>query len=243
MTLSYSNSINRNRYERAEKRGNLIPFSKFGYNPAISTIEDIWSSGGTLTHATTARTQLITSTSAADNGSTATGALTLRVQGLDANWNELQETVTLDGITGVTTTGSYIRVLRMFVETIGSGGVNAGAITSTSTTDSTIQAHILTGTGQTAQSHTSVPADYEAHIERIWTNVGKGDDADIIIQIREFGKSWRTIRRFEVYQTHISVELQSQITLPPKSDMRMRAIAGIGSIIVSAGYDYDLVAL
>jgi hypothetical protein len=50
------------------------------------------------------------------------------IQGLDASYNVLTETVTLNGQTAVTTTGSFFRINKMIVLTTGTGLVNAGTI-------------------------------------------------------------------------------------------------------------------
>jgi len=71
----------------------------------------------------------IVSTSAADNGTSVTGALTVTIEYLDADGNEQTETKTIDGQTVVHTTATNIRFVNDFyVKTVGSGGVAAGNI-------------------------------------------------------------------------------------------------------------------
>ncbi len=66
----------------------------------------------------------------ADNGATATGALTVRVHYLDATGAEQTEDVTLDGTTPVDTVATDMRFVNdCYSLTVGSNGVAAGNIT------------------------------------------------------------------------------------------------------------------
>jgi len=65
----------------------------------------------------------------ADNGATATGVLTIRMDYLDANGNEQIEDVTLNGTTPVTTTATDMRFVNdIYALTVGSNGVAEGNI-------------------------------------------------------------------------------------------------------------------
>jgi len=69
----------------------------------------------------------IKSTTANDtNGGT--GAWTVKIYGLDSNYAEISETVTMNGTTAVTTVNSYIAVNYMKVVTVGTLKVNDGNI-------------------------------------------------------------------------------------------------------------------
>ena len=66
----------------------------------------------------------------ADNGATATGVLTVRIDYLDATGAEDFEIVTLNGTTGVNTVATDIRFVNdMYALTVGSNGVAEGNIT------------------------------------------------------------------------------------------------------------------
>ena len=82
---------------------------------------------GTLTHPAAATRLGLASTSANDDNG-GTGALTVRVTGLDANYDVASETVTLDGQTKVLTVATFTAVHSVTVLTAGSGGANAGTI-------------------------------------------------------------------------------------------------------------------
>lgn len=64
----------------------------------------------------------------ANDTAAGTGARTIKVYGLDKDYNPLIETITLNGQTPVVGTLNFIRVFAAYVATAGSGGVNAGDI-------------------------------------------------------------------------------------------------------------------
>ena len=100
----------------------------FGYNPDVDTSEEsVWPDGGTVPHPTVASVLKISSSST-DDTSAGTGARTVAIVGLDGNYNEVSESVILDGQTPVNTGNSYLYVNQFYVTTVGSGGVNAGNI-------------------------------------------------------------------------------------------------------------------
>lgn len=111
--------------------------------------------------------------SAANAADTAagTGARTVRLYGLDANYAEIYEDVTLNGLTEVLTTQDFIFVRALEVLTAGSGGANAGIIyagtgTVTSGAPATKWLSIVAGMGMSAAGIFVVPAGYTAHLAK-----------------------------------------------------------------------------
>lgn len=71
----------------------------------------------------------ISSSDAADDGApVGTGALTLRVIGLNASYGLASEDITLNGVTAVETTATFLRVFAAYVLTAGTDLTNAGDI-------------------------------------------------------------------------------------------------------------------
>ena len=74
---------------------------KFGFNPDINgTEETIWDAGGIYAYPSAATVMKVSSSSTNDTA-VGTGARTILVQGLDGDYNEVQEIVTLNGQTAV----------------------------------------------------------------------------------------------------------------------------------------------
>ncbi|MGB0897531.1 MAG: hypothetical protein ACPGRW_09445 [Flavobacteriaceae bacterium] len=146
--------------------------SKFGYNPSVgtTTYESIWEGSNVYPWQTVAD-QLEVLSSSANDTSAGTGARTVELEGLDSSWNILTETVTMNGTTAVTTTGSFLRIFRARVVTAGSGLINAGDITirdqDTSTTRALITNSAGKSMGQTLMAVYTVPAGKTAYLKNI----------------------------------------------------------------------------
>ena len=112
---------------------------KFGENLDVDgSMETIWDGGGLYTYLTNAATVTVTSTDN-DDAASGTGARTVTVEGLDANYNQVSETLTVGGSAGSV---EFFRVFRAFVATSGSSGTNEGTISITQ--DATTLAQIRT---------------------------------------------------------------------------------------------------
>lgn len=139
---------------------------------------DIWdgADGTTSTDVivlpTTARIHDLSSTSGNDIAITGSGCRTIDVSGLTA-WNtaEVSETVTMNGTGNSATTNAYVIIHRMVCKTFGSGLTNAGIITATAQTDSTVSAAIQAGNGQTLMAIYGVPSTQNIYITDVHCSV------------------------------------------------------------------------
>jgi hypothetical protein len=145
---------------------------KFGYNPDVDTQEEtVWGNAGDYIWLDSAVTMFVSSTSANDSG-TGIGARTILIQGLDEDYNEIEETITLSGQTQVATQLSYLRVYRAFVTLAGSNEGTSGVIyigSSGSTggvPNSSVYASISIG-NQTQIAAYTVPAGYTLYVDEI----------------------------------------------------------------------------
>lgn len=162
---------------------------KFGYNPSVGTsAEDIWDSGGTYTGwLTAASTVQIRSGGDVNDTAAGTGARKVRVYGLDENWAEASEEITLAGASASSaTTTTFIRVNRMIVTETGTyGGANTGVIDVEDTTGSNLLAEIPAGYGQTHQFQLTVPAGQTGYLRDLHIYVDSTRDATIRLWVRE----------------------------------------------------------
>ncbi len=138
------------------KFNGLSHVSLFGTNQNIgsSNTEVVWSVGNDWTPPTAAAAPSVVSTNANDT-SAGTGARTIRVFGLDANFDLQEEDVSLDGLTPVVLPQTYTRVYKMMVLTAGTSAENEGDIDLTIGSD--IQARIPTGRNKTLQAIFTIP--------------------------------------------------------------------------------------
>jgi len=144
-----------------EAGDDILYVSKFGKSGILTANvqESVWSVGGDRTLLFTSQTISIVSTSGEDD-STGTGAQVILIQGLDGNYDILQETIIMDGTTPVLTTNKFLRIERMVVLAAGSNHSNVGTITATETGGSTIQARIEIGRSQTQMAMITIPRGY-----------------------------------------------------------------------------------
>jgi hypothetical protein len=138
----------------------------FGYNSDVDTSEEsVWPDGGTVPHPTVASVLKVSSSDAADVSPSGTGARTVQITGLNANYFEVSETVVLNGQTAVNTVNSYLYVNGLTVTSVGSGGANAGNInvgtgTVTAGVPAVLYDMIAIGYNNRTTGHYCIPAGY-----------------------------------------------------------------------------------
>lgn len=208
--------------------------NKFGRNDAIdsATPEEIWSSGGLRVLLSSAETLDVTSNATADSTG-GTGALTLYVEGLDASYNPINETVNITGSAASTTSQAFLRLFRAFVVTAGTGATNAGIITidPSSSGSGSRQATIGAGDGQTLIGHYTVPATKDAYlIGGVCSVVSASSPAikQARIQLfrRDFGGAWRLQEEFSARSdggSPMYITPSVPIQFGPKTDLKWLA--------------------
>ena len=136
-------------------------------NNTLNVEQDVWPYNGNHTWLTAASTLSVVSSSANDTAA-GTGARTFTLIGLDANYAVIVETVTLNGVTPVTTTNSFLRLLRGYCATGGTyAGTNQGNITITATTGGSVQGYVIIGHGRLSQGFYTVPAGRRFILKRV----------------------------------------------------------------------------
>ena len=136
----------------------------YGYQAAVGTsFVPVWEGNSSYTFPSSAIQMHIVSSVNTGDDKTATFIL---INGLDANYNQISETIKLNGTTAVTTVKSYLRINSMSVTT----GAPTGNITLKDTSDTTLYAEILAGNGRTLMGIYTVPAGYTFYLSRIDIN-------------------------------------------------------------------------
>ena len=199
-------------------------FRKFGMNdtvPATGT-EEIWPVGTTKVWPTAAAVLSTVSSSAADSAA-GIGTRSIIIEGLDANYDEITETVALNGTSAVTTTQSFFRVNRAYGATAGSNEINVGDITISLSGDP--QAYIEANEGQTHQTHYTVPAGHVMLIDSFHVGVGRmsgSSDLHVQTETRDASSAnshWVTLSDVYLYQNTHDDEYSSQV-VNEKCDIR-----------------------
>lgn len=181
-------------------------FFKFGLNSEIDTTtdpEDVWEGGGLYTgqpvHSDAAETIEIFSSDATDNLA-GVGAHTLRVSGLDENWDYAEEDFSMDAADGTIPTTSvslWRRVFRVVILTAGTSGGNAGVITVRhTTTTANVFSAVPIQSNQSRIAAYTVPLGKTLYLNRIMVAMGRLSGA-----LASATYSFRAREEGQVYQT------------------------------------------
>jgi len=217
-------------------------FCQFGANGAVGTsLETVWVGSSLYTFPAAAAATTISSSSA-DDASAGTGARTVLVEGLNASYEAVSESASLNGQTGVTLTNQYLRVNKVTVLTAGSGGTSAGSIyVGTGTVTTGVPANIINRTGSSSNESESafytVPAGYTAFITR-FTMSSANSTADtstrFILRIRPYGgvfgyKAIYNIPGNGIYECEAAYPL----AVPEKTDLDILSLTSADSAYAS----------
>lgn len=142
-----------------------LSVARFGFSTSaiLNDPEDVWEFGGSIPRPTTAEVMNLSSTSASDT-LLGTGARTVLIDGLDGNYERIQETVDMAGLTDAASTNSFIRVFDIISITAGSDGTNVGNITAVGDVSGDTYALMLADRGNSRNSNYTVPDNKRARI-------------------------------------------------------------------------------
>lgn len=217
-------------------------FCQFGINSGVNqTLETVWVGGDAYAFPSAATTTTISSSNAADT-SAGTGAQTVLVDGLNADYDRVTEVALLNGQTGVTLTNQYLRVNKVTVLTAGTGGTSAGSIfVGTGTVTTGVPAVVLNRTGASSNESESgfysVPAGHSAYITR-WTMSSSNNTANeatrFVLRVRPFGgvfgyKAVYNLPGNGIYEC----EAAYPVAIPEKADLEVMALTTAGAAYVT----------
>jgi hypothetical protein len=218
-------------------------FCQFGINTAVGTSnETVWIGSNTYTFPSSASVLKISSSSANDASPSGTGAQTIQIQGLNAAYEAVSETVSLNGQTAVNTTNSYLRVNKMIVLTAGSGGTSVGNIyAGTGDVTDGVPAVVVNQTGilanETESGFYTVPAGYTAYIN-MWTMSSGNTTADewtrFTLRIRPLGGVFGIKAQYHIPASGIYECVAAYpLPIPEKADLEILAATSDGSASAS----------
>lgn len=208
---------------------------KFGYNGLIQDVEEtIWDVGGLYAYPSSAVAMTATSSSGATDEN-----VEVTIQGVDTNYAELSETVTLNASGTATTTGSFLRVYRAFVS-----GSTASAGNITIANSSTTYAYVSAADQQTLMALWTVPAGYTAYLFQIDTTaftVQNNKVATIRMLTREVNGVFRTQNKFDLFEGSYHQDITCPQPIPEKTDIEFRAIADSSNADLRVAATFDII--
>jgi len=145
----------------------------FGFNETVGTdFTTLWSGDSDYIVPPSASTMTLVSDSASDT------AVSVLIEGLDADYNEIHEVLVTSGTTGVTTVNSYLRINNLIqVIGIAVGDITLGV-------GATIYGRIAAGVGASQMSQYTVPNNNTLYMYRIsgWSATATGASKYIIFR-------------------------------------------------------------
>ena len=207
----------------------------FGFSTAVGStaLGPVWEgltvSGGAYAYPSSAAALVLVSDSASD-----TSALSVQIQGLDASYAPITETIAMNGTTNVTTTNTFLRINLMST----TNGVNVGNITAK--ISSTTYAKINAGIGQTQMSIYTVPKGYTFYLSYIQGDASIGFTSSNYMKFAEYNKDNTTGEINTLTQTAFVQTLNLSYTwgIPhnEKTDIQFQMLANTGSPFVGSIY-------
>lgn len=211
----------------------------FGSNSSLGIdLETIWEGTGMYTFITTAIKLRVKSGGNVADDIAGTGARTLTIEGLDASYLEITETLDLAGASAsVDTTNLFLRVNRASIASTGTAqGSNIGIIV-LETTSGTELARILSDVGQTNLGVFTIPDNKRGFITRISVNSDTLRGGNVRLNIAcppqtgsaPFGPK-RTIWKRSGFNGNIETLITTYIELEARTDMEF-----VGSMTNGSG--------
>ena len=227
-----------------------------GYNAVVDNTEYTLSPGAPvngldISFPATVVTFSIASTSANDTAA-GTGARTLLVVGLDANYNKQTDTVTLNGQAPVNTNKTFIRINDLIVTGVGSTGSNEGNIHVSDSADT------FTGGEPNTRIYESMAIGDNVSKTLVYTVPNGFLFAPTFLRFQSTATSTTTLElkfyrnigllennvmaltgRYYVATGGAQIDLSTIGALKPKTDMYVRAVraTGNGSLILHANFE------
>ena len=199
-----------------------------GNNPDVdvgTVPEDVWSGGGLYPFMTGATSLEIVSDSASDTAA-GVGARTVLITGLDVNYIEQTDLMTLNGTTAVAVPKQYFRINQLIIITAGSTETNVGTITVRNAGAGTTRGLIPAGIGISRQAVFTVPAGHTLTIHSLFASLNRTSGIDKNVTI---GFSFRTslgVRR-------LTLEFSISSVTPYRHD-------GIPGIVMAEKTDFSM---
>jgi len=224
---------------------------KFGRNPNVGNVpETIWMYGGIYQYLDVGSDSTVYAYSASsDDGPGNDGARTITVQGLDNDFNPIEETITVNG---AASTASFLRVYRAFVATAGALTTNDDniLISTAAAGAGTVLADIgvigtgtTTGLGQTQLALYTIPAGKTGYLTTWNVGVAPLNNAvTVTLLARELdgGAPFRSRDIIDTVGGYTTQNYSIPIRFPEKTDIEVRG-AGDTSSVISSSFDIILV--
>lgn len=218
----------------------------FGRNYDVDndeTPESIWQFGSLNSFLTSSTILQVKSTENDDNIS-GNGARTIKIEGLNSDYEEIEETINMNGTTVVPTTNQYLRVNDAYILTAGSKGYNDGIIY-IEKSGGPFLVKMNKKTNSALNAIYTVPKNKTCYIKRLHVssylkNKKKEiSEGSTTLKVREFNQVFRP-RYLTGLDNDISFDIPIKIN--EKSDIYLEVdVVNNNNFIVSGGFNIILI--
>jgi hypothetical protein len=161
---------------------------------------------------------------------------TIRIQGLDSDYNEVEEDLTLTGTVATgTTTQVFHRVHRAFCVT---GPTNVGRININDSGET--RAEIAPNMGQTLMALYTIPVGKTGYLCSFAASSSKNQSSTVALMARPEGGAFRTQSTLSLYQNNGKIDYPVPVKFEEKTDIEVRIFNGSNNTVSA---DFDLVLI
>jgi len=206
-----------------------------GNNPDVGKIfEDVWDVGGTFVYPTAGETWEVLSDNANDSAA-GTGARSVLISGLDVNYTQQTEIVSMNGTTpALTTRTDWFRDPSGLVMLSGSSQHNEGNITIRVSGGGTIRSLIRPELARTFNGFFTVPANKVLIVQQAIVRIPKDEDITLRTNFLINGSNtFITGGDIPIYQNQATSKFTSLPALPEKTDFRISVKSNNPSVSVA----------
>lgn len=190
----------------------------------------------------------VASTDNTNDNAAGTGALTVKINGLDANGVAQTENLTMTGTTAVATSNTYSAFYSLVVLTTGSNNSNTGTIwvgtgTFTAGVPAVRMGSIEIGYNISHVGYYVVPAAHTLYMRQFITTIASSNkEVEVTIETSAEGSQWYTQGPFGVEAGDFTTEIIALPGFVAGTHIRLRAAGSAASTIVTAIVACELVA-
>ena len=177
-----------------------------------------------------ANTVTIASTSAVD------GANTVIVEGLNANYDYLSESITLNGSSDVTGSQQFLRVNRAYM----ANTTNIGRIDIKNSGNDVIVSAIKASTGQTMQCFYTIPRNKTGYLFNLNASASKNQETTVSMFQRPFNGAFRVAATMSLHQNNQQLDFPVPVKFTQKTDIDLR-VNSTSNATISADFTIILV--
>jgi len=218
---------------------------QIGFNSNVAgDFETLWTLGGTYpTDQIATANALHISSSANEDTVEGVGARTITIEGLDANYNVVTETLSMQGKIAVSSSNSFIAINKAFIATGGAAEQSGSIRINASGSATNIVVGIIDSNHkQLTQAHYTIPAGHKAYLQNVNCGVGNNISSSFALYQKPSGSVYRSVTFDTTFGDPTSTNVNSAIEFDEKTELDLRAKGDVSNGLASGQFSLILVS-